>query len=100
MLLNRRTLWGTKKFMEQPRMEDGRFSAQTDIHYREYLTSEVTWLLEQGGFRVEHVQYMSPGSAPQQSAIRRVFKHIPFSAAVSSTRLLGTTQYFLAQRRD
>src|SRR5262249_31220171 len=49
-LAGRHSLWGTDTFINQPKIRDGRVIDLGDVHYREYLTSELQEMLADAGF--------------------------------------------------
>ncbi|MBI4469788.1 MAG: methyltransferase domain-containing protein [Acidobacteria bacterium] len=98
LLTGRWSLWGTREFMEKPKIESRGIIIDADIHYREYLTPEVNYLLGSAGFDVERVRYLGFGASRQQSFLKRGLKQIPLVRSMMAKRPFASTQYFLARR--
>jgi SAM-dependent methyltransferase len=99
LLSGRLSLWGTREFMEMPKFDRGQIISYGDIHYREYLASEVCHLLMTAGFRVEQMRYLGTGSGRGESLAKRWLKHNPLVNQLTRTRLFGSSHYFLARRQ-
>jgi len=80
--------------MSKPKIEADKIISDGDIHYREYTTSELTWMLREAGFAVEVVRYMPMGSSKSQSKVKRLLKLVASGALTN--RLLGSTHYVVA----
>lgn len=90
--------WGTRAFIDEPKLHGGEVIAKADIHYREYSRDEVRHLLEGAGLRVEEVRYLGLGTARSEGNLRTLVKGFPLFERLSSTRLLGSNHYVVARR--
>lgn len=99
-LMGRNSLWGTPEFMNLPKVQYGRITDIGHVHFREYLTPEISRLLSESGFMVERVEYFAHGSSRQQPLIKRLIKSNPLIRSLLSHRALGANQYVLARRKD
>jgi|GEM_PF-1382931 len=96
----RHSLWGTSTFIHHPKIRDGQIIDVGDVHYREYLASEIQDMLRNAGFESSEPVYFSSGSAHTQSTLKRAIKVIPGVHALGRTRILGASQYFVAKKKD
>jgi 2-polyprenyl-3-methyl-5-hydroxy-6-metoxy-1,4-benzoquinol methylase len=92
------TLWGTADFIEFPKIDGEQIISKGDIHYREYLTSEVCHLLSAASFSLEQIRYMGMGVCQLQSPAKRLLKRNPFVKKLMTKRLFACTHYFTARR--
>lgn len=99
MLRGTATLWGTISFMELPKIEREKIIDIGDVHYREYLTSEIEHLLTASGFVTERVNYFGFGVSRQQSFFKRSVKGNLVARKLMSNRLFGSNQYFVALKQ-
>jgi len=99
LLRNRYSLWGTRAFIEQPKIQGGKIISEGDIHYREYTADELRWMLETGGFSIRTIGYLSIGSSRTQSIWKRWIKDFPLTKAILATRLCAATHYVIAEKR-
>jgi SAM-dependent methyltransferase len=90
------SLWGTSQFINEPKIKDGQIIDLGDVHYREYLTSEVQKMLASAGFTVGPPRYFGAGFAMAQSRWKKAIKSAPGSRRLLKNRVLGASQYFLA----
>jgi 2-polyprenyl-3-methyl-5-hydroxy-6-metoxy-1,4-benzoquinol methylase len=67
-------LRGTWSFAETIKFQNGRVTADSKIHYREYTTRELTDLLVDVGFQVDNVEYLPVGGSHKQSYLRVALK--------------------------
>jgi 2-polyprenyl-3-methyl-5-hydroxy-6-metoxy-1,4-benzoquinol methylase len=100
LIWDRASLWGTQAFMSELKIDGNRVISQADIHYREYRDVEVRWLLQNAGFKVEKARFMPIGSSNAQPWIKRFVKGTPLVRALTSTRLFGSTQYYVAAKKS
>jgi 2-polyprenyl-3-methyl-5-hydroxy-6-metoxy-1,4-benzoquinol methylase len=100
LLTDRWTLWGTRDFMELPKIQGDQIISKGDIHYREYRTPEVVHLLTSAGFEIEKIRYMGMGSSKDQSTVKRLMKRNPAVKALMSRRLFACTHYFVARKPE
>lgn len=96
LLLNHYTLWGTRDFIEQAKIQGREVLSKADIHYREYLSHELDWALQAAGFRVTGHRFIPMGSAAGQPWWKRVAKALPLTRWILCTRLFGNTQLVVA----
>jgi 2-polyprenyl-3-methyl-5-hydroxy-6-metoxy-1,4-benzoquinol methylase len=97
-LRGRSLLWGTKEFIDEPKIDGERIISQGDIHYREYTSGELRHMLEGGGLRVEQSRYLGLGNSRSQAAWKRFVKNNPLMRRLMSYRLFGSNHYFLARK--
>lgn len=98
LVADRSTLWGTRPFMELPKIRENQIISKEDIHYREYRTAEVSHLLISSGFSIEKIRYMGMGVSKAQPAIKRLIKSHPIIKVLMSRRLFACTHYFVARK--
>lgn len=91
-------LWGTRDFIDEPKIDGNRIITKADIHYREYTSSELSHMLEGAGLRVEERRYLGLGSSSGQSVLKRLLKKNPLTKWLMSKRLFASNQYFLARK--
>src|SRR5207249_3864851 len=73
----KQSLWGTPKFINEPKIKAGKIIDLGDVHYREYLVAEVRDMLIAAGFEAGQPRYFSSGSARGQSKWKRGIKSTP-----------------------
>lgn len=100
LFTDRWTLWGTREFMELPKIQGNQIISKGDIHYREYRTPEVVHLLTSAGFEIEKIRYMGMGTSKDQPTVKRLVKRNPVVKALMSRRLFGCTHYFVARKPE
>ncbi len=93
-------LWGTEPFVAEQKFDGRGMICRADIHYREYTTSEMRYLLGAAGFEIETLRYMGMGVSPQQPALKRFMKNNALIKRLMSRRLFTCTQYFVARKRS
>jgi 2-polyprenyl-3-methyl-5-hydroxy-6-metoxy-1,4-benzoquinol methylase len=98
VLTGRASLWGTRAFLELPKIVDGQVTDIGDVHFREYRTSELAELVTAAGFAVDQVRYFAFGTSPQQPLVKRWLKGNVLGRLLMRHRLFGATQYLLATR--
>ncbi len=98
VLTGRASLWGTKAFLEFPKIVNGQVTDIGDVHFREYRTSELADLVTTAGFAVDQVRYFAFGTSRQQPRIKRWIKGNVLGRLLMRHRLFGATQYLLATR--
>ncbi len=98
VLRGRSTLWGTRDFIDEPKIEGGRVISQGDIHYREYTEAELRHMLAGAGLRVEESRYLGLGGSRSQPAWKRIVKNNPLTRGLLSHRLFGSNHYLLARK--
>lgn len=99
LLRGRWSLWGTDDFMRMPKFQDGEIISHPEIHYREYLSSELVAIVESAGYEVLSARYLGLGAAEGQSAWKRFLKSNAFARWLMTQRLFASNQYVLARRR-
>ena len=99
LLRNHYSLWGTRSFIEQPKIKDGRIISDGDIHYREYSGEELRWMLETAELSILEMRYLSIGSSRTQPVWKRLIKNSPVAKAILATRLCAPTHYVLAEKK-
>lgn len=98
VLRGRSLLWGTSEFINEPKIDNGRIISQGDIHYREYTSQELCYLLEAAGLRVERSRYLGLGNSRSQPAWKKFAKSNPLTRKLTSQRLFASNHYFLARK--
>ncbi len=98
LLRGRYSLWGTKAFIEDPKMDAERVITRADIHYREYTRDELALLLEGAGLRVEKAEYLGTGVPKSEARMRRWVKRSPLFRLLESHRVFASNHYLLARR--
>ncbi|OLE54012.1 MAG: hypothetical protein AUG51_10335 [Acidobacteria bacterium 13_1_20CM_3_53_8] len=93
-------LWGTRDFIDEPKIDDEQVITKADIHYREYTHEELYHLITNAGLRVEKSLYLGLGSSLSQPALKRVIKKSRLSQSLMSKRLFASNHYFLARKPD
>lgn len=91
-------LWGTRDFIDEPKIEGGRIISKGDIHYREYTSAELCHMLTGAGLHVEQERYLGLGNSRGQSALKRLVKSNPLTRKLMSRRLFASNHYFLASK--
>lgn len=99
LLRGRWSLWGTEDFMRMPKFKDGEIISYPEIHYREYLKSELIAIVEAAGYDVLAARYLGLGAAEGQSAWKRFLKSNAFARWLMTQRLFASNQYVLARKR-
>lgn len=94
---DRHTLWGTDKFLHEPKISDGRIIDNGSIHYREYRIGELTEALKASGFLVVNYRHLCQGSSRAQPALKRLVKKI-FLNNLMTWRPFASGHYVVAQR--
>jgi 2-polyprenyl-3-methyl-5-hydroxy-6-metoxy-1,4-benzoquinol methylase len=92
------SMWGTRSFIDEPKLNGREVITKADIHYREYSREELRHLLEGAGLRVEEVRYLGLGTARSEGRLRTLAKGSSLFERLSSTRLLGSNHYVVARR--
>jgi 2-polyprenyl-3-methyl-5-hydroxy-6-metoxy-1,4-benzoquinol methylase len=98
ILKGKSVLWGTRDFIDEPKIENGRIISKGEIHYREYTSDELCHLLGGAGLQVERQRYVGLGDSSGQSALKRFVKHNPLTKKLMSKRLFASNHYFLARK--
>lgn len=98
VLKGKSLLWGTRDFIDEPKIDDGRIITKADIHYREYTGDELCHLLSGAGLRVEQRRYLGLGNTRGQSTLKRFVKSNPLTRMLMSKRLFASNQYLLASK--
>jgi SAM-dependent methyltransferase len=98
ILLNKWSLWGTREFIDLPKIEQGVVISHGEIHYREYLTEELHYMIRSSGYDIVSTKYLGLGPTPDQPLRKRLLKNAPFVDRLMSTRLFGSNQYILARK--
>jgi SAM-dependent methyltransferase len=96
VLRGRGSLWGTRAFLDEPKIAAGRVITEADIHYREYTLDEVCEVVARAGLTVERRGYLPMGLSRLQSPAKRLVKTLLDLAGLSRTRLFGFTNYVVA----
>ena len=91
-------LWGTRDFINEPKIDDHRIITKGDIHYREYTHDELWHLITDAGLCLEKSFYLGLGSSMSQSAFKRAVKKSRISQKLMSKRLFASNHYFLARK--
>ena len=90
------TAWGAQKFMEDPKVTDGRITIEGDIHYREYTDWELNRMIELAGFSVFPASYIASGWSKTQRPWKRLLNRVRY--ALPQIRLLTPGHYMLAEK--
>lgn len=99
LLLGRNMLWGTDDFLRSPKIDTEKIISDADIHYREYLTTQMTTLLADAGLEVEVVRYVGLGVPNDEPFWKRRLKRSRVFMRLSSHRLFASNHYFVARKR-
>lgn len=91
-------LWGTRDFIDEPKIDGERIITKADIHYREYTGDELCHMLSGAGLRVEQRRYLGLGNTRRQSPLKRLVKNNPITRRLMSKRLFASNHYFLATK--
>jgi 2-polyprenyl-3-methyl-5-hydroxy-6-metoxy-1,4-benzoquinol methylase len=94
LLRNKNSMWGTRDFATQPKMNGGAIIIEGDIHYREYTAQELREMTEGAGFRVLSSSYVSFGVSGAQPIWKRLVKQL----TIFDNRLLAGGHYVLAEK--
>jgi len=92
------SLWGTRAFIDEPKLNGREVIAKADIHYREYSQDELRHMLEGADLHIEEARYLGLGTARSEGRLRTVVKALPLFGRLSSTRLLGSNHYMVGRR--
>lgn len=93
------SLWGTSEFIDEPKIDRQKeIITRGDIHYREYTSQEINYMLTKAGLRVERSCYLGLGASRSQSRLKKALKGNALVGKLMSTRLLGSNHYFLARK--
>lgn len=92
------TLWGTRDFIDEPKIEKNQIITNADIHYREYTHAELEHMLTKAGLRVESSRFLGTGSSGNQSAFKNLIKNNRLTQKLMTKRLLSSNHYFLARK--
>jgi 2-polyprenyl-3-methyl-5-hydroxy-6-metoxy-1,4-benzoquinol methylase len=98
MLQGRSLLWGTTDFIDEPKIAGGKIISTGEIHYREYTSVELCYLLASAGLLVEESRYLGLGNSRSQSTLKKIVKSNPLVKKLMSKRLFGSNHYFLARK--
>lgn len=93
------SLWGTDDFMRMPKFAEGEIISHPEIHYREYLSSELVAIVESAGYEVLSLRYLGFGAAEDQSVWKRLLKSFVLVRWLMTQRLFASNQYVLARKR-
>jgi SAM-dependent methyltransferase len=96
MARDRYSPWGTRAFIDDPKIDGATIISRGDIHYREYTIGEVTALLERAGLTVISRQFIGSGANSLDGRIKRLLKRLPLAGWAMSRRLLASGQYQIA----
>jgi SAM-dependent methyltransferase len=99
VLLDRHSLWGTEDFACDPKFVDGEIIDKGEIHYREYLRSELRRYITLAGFQVDVSGYVGTGSPSHESMPKRLAKRLLGPAGLAESRLFANSNYVVATKR-
>lgn len=93
------SLWGTSEFIDEPKIDRQKeIITRGDIHYREYTSQEISYMLSGAGLIVERSCYLGLGASRSQSKLKKALKGNLLISKLMSTRLFGSNHYFLARK--
>lgn len=98
VLTGRSSLWGTDDFIAEPKINDGRIITKADIHYREYTSTELSFMITGAGLQLENHRYLGLGESRAQPPLKRFIKGNPLTQKLMSKRLLASNHYVLARK--
>ena len=94
-------LWGDEVFVDEPKAVNGRFNSVAHVHYREFTTAQLRRMVESAGFEIDLHRYYCIGANPTEPRYKRMLKRTPWLGEwLTSHRMLGSTHYVVARRRD
>lgn len=98
LLRGKSLLWGTKDFIDEPKIGGGAIISKGDIHYREYTRDEVGHMLTRAGLQIEQSRYLGLGVTRGQSPWKRLVKNNLLTQMLMSQRLFASNHYFVARK--
>jgi 2-polyprenyl-3-methyl-5-hydroxy-6-metoxy-1,4-benzoquinol methylase len=99
LLRGKSILWGTRDFIDQPKIDHSEVITKADIHYREYNLNEISYMISQAGLEIETRRYLGLGIAGDQSSLKRVIKRNPITRSLMANRLFGSNHFVVARKR-
>lgn len=93
------SLWETDDFIRMLKFADGEIISHPEIHYREYLSSEVVAIVEAAGYEVLTARYLGFGVAKGQSTLKRLLKSRSIARWLMTKRLFASNHYVLARKQ-
>ncbi|MEI6235162.1 MAG: methyltransferase domain-containing protein [Planctomycetota bacterium] len=90
LLQDKYVLWGTNEFINETKLSGDKIIDRGDIHYREYPAWLVRDVMIQTGFDIRGMHYIRTGIAPQQSASKRLAKHLLELVSLVNMRLFSS----------
>lgn len=92
------SLWGTRDFIDEPKIKENQIITKADIHYREYTHAELEHMLTKAGLHVELSRFLGLGSSRDQSTVKNLVKNNRLAQKLMTKRLLASNHYFLARK--
>jgi 2-polyprenyl-3-methyl-5-hydroxy-6-metoxy-1,4-benzoquinol methylase len=99
LLKGKSILWGTRDFIDQPKIDRSEVITKADIHYREYNGSEISYMIKQAGLDLETKRYLGLGITGFQSRVKRAIKRNVITRSLMSNRLFGSNHFVVARKR-